>query len=123
MIRTIPVARDGHVIQDDSLIEEMRSPGLTAGRFSNASIQLCQHTDGLWMWSSSTYFMGGGRTYRVGPKWGRFADTRDEALHAACDEIKEVVEGPSSPAPANTVGPIIRWLDSLIGQKQMDLFS
>lgn len=113
----------GEVIQDDSRIEELCSPGLTAGKFSNARIQLAQHTDGLWMWSTSTYFMNGGRTYRVGPKWGNFADTRDEALHAACNEIRDGIEGPRSPAPKGDIRPITQWLDSLVGQNQMELFA
>ncbi len=50
-----------------------------------ARIELHRDTDGLWMWSVS--MAGGG--FKVGPKWGRFAHTRDDALSYARDELLE----------------------------------
>lgn len=50
-----------------------------------ARIELHRHSDGTWMWSAS--MCGGG--YKVGPKWGRFAATRDDALHWAVEELLE----------------------------------
>ena len=123
MIRTVPVDPDGPVIQDDNQIEEISSPEIAANRHTRARVQLCQHTNGLWMWSSSIYYVNGGRSYRVGPKWGNFADTKDEAIHAACDEIRGDMADLRSPTPANALGQISHWLDSLDGQKQMELFS
>lgn len=57
--------------------------------FDRAEIQLHQHTDGLWMWATAAHGTNGGYGYNVGPKWGRFAKTRDEALWLAADEIEK----------------------------------
>lgn len=53
-----------------------------------ARIELHQHDDGRWMWSAS--ICGGG--YKVGPKWGRFADTRDDARRLAAAELLERID-------------------------------
>lgn len=76
-----PVDRDGGVIQgepDETLI--LPHPRLA---WPLARIDLHQHTDGTWMWGITR--AGGG--YRVGPKWGKFAATRDDALHWAVQEL------------------------------------
>lgn len=52
-----------------------------------AEVELHQHADGLWMWSVSSV----GSSYKVGPKWGKFAQTRDDALSYARDELLERV--------------------------------
>lgn len=48
-----------------------------------AALQLHEHEDGRWMWATS--HAGGG--YKVGPKWGRFAETQAEATRFAAAEI------------------------------------
>lgn len=53
-----------------------------------ATIELHRHEDGRWMWGVT--MVGGG--YRVGPKWGKFADTRDEARRHAAAELLERIE-------------------------------
>lgn len=53
-----------------------------------AEIELHQHDDGKWMWSACCC-MGG---YKVGPKWGKFAETKDEARRLAAAELLERIE-------------------------------
>lgn len=55
--------------------------------WDRARIELHRHVDGLWIWSVSFHADGGGSGYRIGPKWGRFAKSRDDALHWAVDEL------------------------------------
>ena len=50
-----------------------------------AVIELHQHESGMWM--SGVQHASGG--YKVGPKWGRFAYTRYDALYFAADELIE----------------------------------
>ncbi|WP_157779800.1 hypothetical protein [Celeribacter ethanolicus] len=60
-----------------------------------ASIEIHQHTDERWMWAVN--MAGGG--YRVGEKWGKFADSRDDATHYAAKEVLtqcERVQDPNS---------------------------
>lgn len=78
-----PVDPDGPVIQGepDELLR-LKHPRLA---WDIARIELHRHDDGLWMWSVSV--AGGG--YRVGPKWGKFAATRDDALHHAAQELNK----------------------------------
>lgn len=58
-----------------------------------ARIELHRHTDGRWMWSASA----AGSSYKVGPKWGRFAGERDTALCAAAREILDLAERVTAP--------------------------
>ena len=76
-----PVDPDGPVIQGEPH-ETLRLPHPRLA-WDMARIELHRHTDRLWMWSAGD--AGGG--YRVGPKWGRFAATRDDALHYAAREL------------------------------------
>lgn len=52
-----------------------------------ADIKLHPHDDGSWMWSVSYGLSGCGSSYQVGPKWGRFAETRADALYHAQSEL------------------------------------
>lgn len=56
-----------------------------------AKIELHQHEDGLWMWSTSFQFKEHGRGYRVGPKWGQFTKTRNDALYWATRELQDQI--------------------------------
>lgn len=58
-----------------------------------ARIELHRHTDGRWMWSASA----AGSSFKVGPKWGRFAGDRNTALHAAAREVLDLTEKVTSP--------------------------
>jgi hypothetical protein len=115
MMRTVeiiskPVDPIGHVLQDDEAIEriEYRSDPPNGIR-----IEIAQHDDGLWMWSASGTIVGIYKGYRVGPKWGKFARTRDDAIAAACNEIES-----RNPTPS-----MLMWLESLCAPAQLDLFA
>lgn len=109
------------VIQDDALIETLTYSSILMTRPRGASIpaisiELAQHDDGRWMWSASIHHRSGyGRSYRVGPKWGNFAASRQAALIAAIAECRERQRYLPSGAD--------EWLDSLSGlvPEQMDL--
>ncbi|WP_022727266.1 hypothetical protein [Fodinicurvata sediminis] len=81
-----PVEPYGNVVQEESH-ETLRLPHPRIA-WGKARIELHQHSDGLWMWATNFNLSGWGGGYRVGPKWGKFADTRDAALHHAVQEIK-----------------------------------
>lgn len=91
----LPVDRDGSVLQgepDETLI--LPHPRMA---WPLARIELHRHADGRWMWSAST--AGGG--YKVGPKWGRFAETRSGALYHAALEIMERADRVRDPSGAS----------------------
>lgn len=87
-----PCDGDGPVVQgeaDETLI--LPHPRLAWDR---ARIELHLHSDGLWMWSVSVAGDGGcGGGYKVGPKWGRFAESRDDALAFAIAEARAKIGG------------------------------
>lgn len=45
--------------------------------------------DGRWMWSVSWQIGTSGSGYRIGPKWGRFAPSRAEAIEEAQAEFEK----------------------------------
>jgi hypothetical protein len=45
------------------------------------------------MWSTSHHVDMGGGGYRVGAKWGKFAETREDALFYACEELEGKLAG------------------------------
>lgn len=107
----LPVDRDGEVVRgepDETLT--LPHPRLA---WPLARIELHRHTDGRWMWSAST--AGGG--YKVGPKWGRFAETRAGALYHAAQEVIELAEKIRDPAgagiTAQQLGQIKAWALSM----------
>lgn len=61
--------------------------------WDRATIELHQHTDGLWMWSTSAQAGTRGFGYRIGPKWGKFAPDRASALHWAIKELTDQLDG------------------------------
>lgn len=104
-----PVDANGPVIQGDP------QEYLFLPRHGNAcplaEIELHQHTDGRWMWSASYGLLNGsGRSYKVGPKWGRFAATRHDALRAAVDEL---VGGITKREDCTSIPKIIAWARGL----------
>lgn len=115
IIRT-PVEPHGHVIQDDTQIETLTFGSFRlypSGSTPVVIIEIAQHIDGLWMWSTSMHGSSGGYGYRVGPKWGRFARTRQDAITAACNEIED---------RGNATAEVLAWLDQLCGPQQQELF-
>lgn len=96
----------GPVVQgeaDETLI--LPHPRLAWDR---ARIELHRHTDGLWMWSVSLHGdEGAGGGYKVGPKWGRFAESRDDALFFAVQEAtKKIGDKPG-------FRDHVKWLEGL----------
>lgn len=83
----VPVDRDGPVVQGDpdEVLEWMPNPRQL---WRHARIELHREPEG-WMWSVSFSGCGGGSSYKVGRKWGRFAASRDDALHYAIEELRE----------------------------------
>ena len=82
----MPVIPDGAVCGPEYPVQSLRAP-VPGCRYGYATIELAQHVDGRWMWGTSyaTTWSGGG--YRIGPKWGQFADTRAAALREALLEL------------------------------------
>lgn len=79
-----------------------------------AEIELHQHTDGRWMWSTEhTLSNGSGGSYRVGPKWGRFAATKPDALSAA---VNELIERVGKRDRCKDIPAIIAWARGLAVQ-------
>lgn len=83
----LPVDRDGPVVQGD--VDETLALPHPRLAWNRAEIELHRHDNGLWMWSASWHCDMGGSSYRVGPKWGKFAETRDDALFYAVCEIRD----------------------------------
>lgn len=103
----LAVNGDGPVVQGDADEElQLRHPRMAWDR---ARIQLHRHHGGRWMWSASWHCDGCGCGYQVGEKWGRFAETRDDALFYARQEIAERV-GARQGSDARA---ILDWLEGL----------
>ncbi len=104
-----PVQPMGQVVQgepDETLV--LPRPG---NANPLAEIELHRHVDGRWMWSASHCLLNGaGRSYKVGPKWGRFAATRSDALRAAVDELTERL---SKREACSSIPKIISWARGL----------
>ncbi len=102
-----PVDPDGPVVQDPLETHEVR-----AG-WRWAEVQLHQTDDGLWMWGASLNVTNGGFVYRVGPKWGRFATRRADAVEFALAELTErAPKGGGAPDPfvAHAVATLARQM-------------
>lgn len=110
-LRAPPVVRyispDGPVVQGDP--DEALCLPHPRMAWDRARVELHRHTDGLWMWSASWHANGSGSGYKVGPKWGRFAETRDDALHYAVGEIEIRIGTPDHPDEA----AILTWARGL----------
>ena len=88
---------------------------LTLPRKGNANpiaeIELHQHINGRWMWSTSHHLSNGsGGCYKVGPKWGKFAATRSDALRAAVDEL---IDHLGKREACRDIAPAIAWARTL----------
>ncbi|MCG7522239.1 hypothetical protein [Ruegeria sp. Ofav3-42] len=104
-----PVDTYGPVIQgdvDEVLTLPNKKQPLGA---PTARIELHKHTDGRWMWSTSAELECRGFGYRVGPKWGKFAASRDDALHWARKELCEKL----SREDGHKVRTVLTWANSL----------
>lgn len=103
----IPVDPDGPVLQGEpDFVYTLPHPRLAWNR---AEIEIHRHENGLWMWSTEWNCDNGGGGYRVGAKWGKFAETRDDALFYAACELEAKLEGKTG-ADALL---ILKWAASL----------
>lgn len=72
--------------------------------------EICLHPWGdLWMWSTCWGLDGSGGGYAFSPKWGKFADSKDDALFYAIRELREKIERETCDAS----NAIRKWLDGL----------
>ena len=82
----------------------------------HAVIELHPH-EGLWMWSTIYSIGGCGESYRVGPKWGRFAATKSDALHWAVEELAErLASRDTDTAHSKQAAQIMAWAQKLKGK-------
>lgn len=77
--------------------------------WDRAEIEIHRYEDGKWMWSASFLADSEGSSYRVGPKWGKFAETREDALFFAAEEL----QGRLARKRSADVTLILKWLDAL----------
>lgn len=61
------------------------------------------------MWSTGWMCDSAGGSYRVGAKWGKFAETREDALFYAVQEIEQRLAGKQS----QDVALVLKWSGSL----------
>lgn len=81
----------------------------------SARIELHPHED-KWMWSTSYSLpmpTAEGSTYKVGPKWGNFANCRNDALLLAVDEL-ETRLATTSDSTRKSADKIVKWARGLL---------
>ena len=105
-----PCDPNGPVIVSTADIAEVLE--YTGKNISYFRIELHPHTDGLWMWGINYQVEWRGSGYRVGPKWGKFAEDRDGALYHAREEMRERLHR-LDPKSSASVRNGLAWLDSL----------
>lgn len=103
-----PVDRDGHVVVDPDEALVLPHPRMA---WERARIELHRHSDGLWMWSASWQCNNAGRCYGVGAKWGKFAETRDDALFYAVAELRAGLA--ERDIDRSEASAIMKWAGSL----------
>ncbi|RWX72512.1 hypothetical protein [Mesorhizobium sp. M2A.F.Ca.ET.039.01.1.1] len=104
----VPVDRDGPVVQGEADVSFVLPHKRLA--WHQAEIELHRHDNGLWMWSASFNCGGHGSSYKVGAKWGKFAESKDDALFYAVQEIERRLE--KSDGPEATA--ILKWARGLV---------
>jgi len=109
------VCEDGPVVQGE-IDHVFEIPG--RNRSPTARIEVHRHDNGYWMWAVQRHFSndsGGG--YRVGPKWGRFAVTRFDALFYACRELDEIARhAMARRGPRRDCEAVLAWTARLVTQ-------
>jgi hypothetical protein len=104
-----PVQPDGEVLAGDP-DETLRWQPDPKRLYLHAWIELHRHTDGNWMWSTTCSTSLGGWGYKVGEKWGQFAETRADALHHARRELIDRLVGRND---SDMDKRIITWAENL----------
>lgn len=99
-----PVDPNGPVIKGDvAVFLFLKHPKLAWNR---AEIKVHPGDDALWMWSTSWCLSDCGGGYQVGPKWGNFAETKEDAIYWAACELEDRLSGHAD-ADAST---ILAWV-------------
>ena len=105
-----PVVPGGEVLKGppDETLKLCRGP-------IRASITVHRHrTRGLWMWAVTwQHDSVGGGGYRVGEKWGKYAASRDLAVHWAVRELQERLRRDRGTADPRLLRPIAAWAESV----------
>ncbi|QND42327.1 hypothetical protein HB770_10960 [Rhizobium leguminosarum bv. viciae] len=105
----LPVAPHGSVLlaaSDPDFTFRLPHPRMVWDR---AEIEVHRHEDGMWMWSASFMADSEGSSYRVGPKWGKFAETREDALFFAVEELEARI----GKKAGSDAALILKWLNAL----------
>ncbi|MCR5943971.1 hypothetical protein FG152_24680 [Ochrobactrum sp. XJ1] len=102
-----PVSFEAGVIQGEAAVTLFLPHKRMA--WHQAEIELHPHTDGSWMWSTSYQTSNRGSGYKVGAKWGKFAQSKEDAFFYACKEMQEQLKA----IPGHEVKLISEWLNSL----------
>lgn len=103
----ISVNPDGPVLRGDP--DETLALPHPRLAWNRAQIELHRHENGLWMWSTCWQCGNAGSGYRVGEKWGKFAQSRDDALFYAKREISSRLKG----SLGIEAEKILLWLETL----------
>lgn len=90
LMRAPPVRRrvdpDGTVVKKPKTVLEHYPRGIKCP-WAYGRIQIHPHDDGTFMWATCWGTSGHGSGYQVGAKWGKFAETHDDALYWAAEEL------------------------------------
>ncbi|WOE76757.1 hypothetical protein [Alterisphingorhabdus coralli] len=113
MIR-LPVDPDGSVIAGEA--DETFTLEHPRMAWDSARIQLHQHDDNHWLWSTSFNTGLRGSSYYVGAKWGRFAASKNDALYYAIEELRERVNPTREESDSTELAKIRQWLVTLEDQ-------
>lgn len=107
LFRPAPVTRgvdpEGMVVEGH-IHTVLRLPHPKAGDL--ARIEVHPH-ELQWMWATSFQIGAHGAGYRVGPKWGHFADTMEDAIFWA---VRELQKGVTRHHKCKGRDAIIKWL-------------
>ena len=79
----VPCDPDGHVCKDAEILETIH----LRDRKVEIWIELARDEE-RWMFSTSVQTNISYSGYRVGKKWGKFTNSRADAIHFATEEIK-----------------------------------
>jgi len=112
----LPVDPDGEVVPEGLIhaVLELPHPKLA---YPQARIEI-HPKDEQWMWATSySLDNDGGRGYRVGPKWGKFAPSAEDAIYWAAAEIREAVKDAS---PSKGKRAILKWVEEVTMGKRKE---
>jgi hypothetical protein len=112
---------DGPGLPPDTAVEKVTLPNPRKGWRGAplAEISLARDAGGLWMWGWGWQTAEAGSFTGIGPKWGRFAETRADALFWGAQDLVAAMEkhlrwlGTRNAADAALARKIIAWAAGL----------